>query len=393
MKKANSPLRYAFPFFTPKPVSARAAHPEGNSGAAFASLNLGPIPPVKGDSQINLADIIGAANTATIQGAGQILLHCTGDTGRLQGNEQQAVSDAMTRDFQVGQDATNPALFVHLGDVIYGPGKIAAYRDEFYRPYHRYPGKIMAVPGNHDGEVFVQTDPKPLEAFLSNFCAATATEAPEARAAGVFRETMTQPGVYWFFDAPFLQIVGLYSNIAEGPGNLKGSGNDMAQINWLQQTLKKIRDGRTAGRKALIIAVHHPPFSGGGHSGSVDMLGQIDAACTTAGIAPDAVLAGHAHTYQRFTRKVNIGGTAMEVPYVVAGCGGHNDQPVNTPTGTPEGDHTLVKSFQGYGYLRITASAQTLKIDFQSVLGPNGTVISPATFDSVTVDLKKDKIM
>jgi hypothetical protein len=122
------------------------------------------------------------------------------------------------------------------------------------------------------------------------------------------------------------------------------------------------------------------------------MLGQIDAACTAAGIGPDAVLAGHAHTYQRFTRKVNVGGTAMEVPYVVAGCGGHNDQPVNTPTGTTEGDHTLEKSFQGYGYLRITASAQTLKIDFQSILGPNGAVISPATFDSVTVDLKKNKI-
>jgi hypothetical protein len=251
----------------------------------------------------------------------------------------------------------------------------------------------MAVPGNHDGEVFAQTDPKPLEAFLSNFCAATATEAPEARAAGVFRETMTQPGVYWFFDAPFLHIVGLYSNIAEGPGNLKGSGNDMAQINWLQQTLKKIHDGRTGGRKALIIAVHHPPFSAGGHSGSVDMLGQIDAACTTAGIGPDAVLAGHAHTYQRFIRKVKVGGTAMEVPYIVAGCGGHNDQPVNLPPGTTEGDHTLVKSFQGYGYLRITASTQTLKIDFQSVLGAQGTLISPAIFDSVTVDLKKNIII
>jgi hypothetical protein len=67
-------------------------------------------------------------------------------------------------------------------------------------------------------------------------------------------------------------------------------------------------------------------------------------------------------------------------------------KPVNMPPGTVEGDHTLVKSFQGYGYLRITASAQTLKIDFQSILGAHGTVISPATFDSVTVDLKKNRI-
>src|ERR671936_509121 len=58
--------------------------------------------------------------------------------------------------------AANPALFLHLGDVIYGPHKEQLYRDEFYRPYMKYPGKIAAIPGNHDGEVFAETDPEPL---------------------------------------------------------------------------------------------------------------------------------------------------------------------------------------------------------------------------------------
>jgi hypothetical protein len=74
-------------------------------------------------------------------------------------------------------------------------------------------------PGNHDGETFAGSDPKPLKAFLANFCAPKASVAPQASGAGVFRETMTQPGVYWMVDAPFVQIIGLYSYIAEGPGD------------------------------------------------------------------------------------------------------------------------------------------------------------------------------
>jgi hypothetical protein len=37
------------------------------------------------------------------------------------------------------------------------------------------------------------------------------------------------------------------------------------------------------------------------------MLKQIDAACKKAGIWPHAVLSGHAHNYQRFTRIRNAG--------------------------------------------------------------------------------------
>jgi len=97
-----------------------------------------------------------------------------------------------------------------------------------------------------------------LEAFLSNFCAPTAKLAPQASAAGVFRETVTQPGVYWMLDAPFADIIGLYSNIAEGPGDLEGANGDKQQIDWLNTTLAAIATARKSGkRKALIIAVHH----------------------------------------------------------------------------------------------------------------------------------------
>ena len=390
--KQPGPLsRYAFPFYSSLPPARRPPHPAGNSGAAFAKAHLGPFPSKpKGNSSFALADILGAAGVKEIETVGSLRFHSVGDTGVLGGNSQQAVADAMSADFDVNKPAANPAFFFHLGDVIYGHSKDVGYRDEFYRPYHKYPAKIVAVPGNHDGETFTGTDPKPLGAFLANFCALTAVLAPQASAAGVFRETMTQPGVYWMLDAPFVQIIGLYSNIAEGPGDLEGASGDQQQITWLNTTLKAIAASRKSGvRKALIIGVHHPPFSQGGHSGSQAMLQQIDDACKAAGIGPDALIAGHSHSYQRYTRNVTIAGRQAQVPYIVAGCGGHTDEAVGTASGQVDGDHTFVKSTRGYGYLNIVIDAQHLQIDFHLVLLPGGAV--PGTgktlFDSVKVNL------
>src|SRR5262249_8486043 len=150
-----------------------------------------------------------------------------------------------------------------------GQDKVARYRDEFFRPYMRYPGKIIAIPGNHDGETFPTSDREPLQAFIENFCAPQPFVPPLAAKVGIVREMVAQPGVYWRLDAPFVDIIGLYSNVLEGPGALEGQGDDATQKQWLLDTLgailKERRDGRPA--KALIIAVHHPPFSGGGHSG------------------------------------------------------------------------------------------------------------------------------
>lgn len=103
---------------------------------------------------------------------------------------------------------------------------------------------------------------------------------PIADEVRIFRQTMTQPGVYWLLNCPFLQIIGLCSNIAEGPGHLEGANGDKSQLTWLAKALASVAEERAAGkRRALVIAVHHPPYSNGGHSGSPDMLSNIDAAC------------------------------------------------------------------------------------------------------------------
>jgi len=379
-------LRYAHPFFTPVPPPRRPVAPKlaAKRMSQWISQKLGPIPKPSRDPQMDLAEIIGTQGVQEIQNAGSIRFHATGDTGRpTPSTSQEDVSLAMTRDYSTAQGAKNPAFFLHLGDVIYGTHKDLLFRDEFYRPYKNYPGKIIALAGNHDGEVFANTDPTPLKAFLANFCAKSAVIPPIADQVRIMRATMTQPGVYWQLNAPFLQIIGLYSNIAEGPGYLVGAKNDQSQVTWLTSALSQIAKGRKAGKRlALIIAVHHPPYSNGGHSGSREMLAAINAACDTAGVVPDALLSGHAHNYQHHSRYVTVQGKDLRIPYIVAGCGGHNDSSVDPATGARQGDTSYDKSMKGYGYLDITVSANKLVIDMWAVPKAGNQ-----PFESVTVPL------
>jgi hypothetical protein len=63
---------------------------------------------------------------------------------------------------------------------------------------------------------------------------------------------MTQPYVYWVLDAPFVTIIGLYSNV-EGSLDARGR-NDKQQ--FLQTQLSNAPQ-----QKKLVVAVHHLPFS------------------------------------------------------------------------------------------------------------------------------------
>jgi 3',5'-cyclic AMP phosphodiesterase CpdA len=266
--------------------------------------------------------------------------------------------------------------------VIYGNDKANHYGERFYIPYKHYPGKILAIPGNHDGEEKSSADSPSLSAFQANFCARAASVPPQASGSGIYRETMTQPGVYWFLDAPFVQIIGLYSNRLENPGDLEGitnGQNDTSQLDWLAATLASI----AKSKKALIIATHHPPYSQSGHSGSTDMNTTIDDACAKAKVYPDLFLSGHAHNYQRYTRR--IGG--KQVPYIVAGTGGMPHQPVTTATGQPaDASHevTYDAAISAYGYLFVSVSAKQITTQFWQLGSQHNTPFDPLTVDLAT---------
>ena len=234
-------------------------------------------------------------------------------------------------------------------------------------PIRIIPGKIIAVPGNHDGEIF-ETDPVSLKAFLDNFCTKTPVLPPIAADVRIFRQTMIQPGVYFLLRAPFVDIVGLYSNWAEGPGSIVGANNDQKQKQWLATTLATISvERKGAARKALVFAMHHPPYCNGGHGDSLDMLKDLDEACTRAGIQLDAVLSGHAHNYQRHTRYMGT----RKIPFIVAGTGGHALAHVDQPP-KRDGDHSFDKALEGHGYLLLTVDPKKLRIEFTPRSQPRG---------------------
>ena len=164
----------------------------------------------------------------------------------------------------------------------------------------------------------------------------------------------------------------------------------------------------------MIITVHHPPFtyspqksgSGGGkHYGSPVMLSEIDTICKQTGVYPHAVISGHAHNYQRYTRNLTFNGKKYSVPFIICGDSGHNVTKIaNASFGknVPEpGDNidvsymdtsTAVQSTgltlnrhddQNSGFLRVSVTAQKLTITFNPVTKTSGAV-KP---DTVTVDL------
>jgi hypothetical protein len=394
------PQRFAHPFFTNTPIAKRAkAGGAGKRMTDYVATKLEPIPAVKRDPPVMTLDqVIGQQGVKEIIAAKSISFHSVGDTGHENGQAEELVAEAMALDYDPAHPETSPAFFLHLGDVIYYNNTDQGYLSQFYVPYKNYPGKIIAIPGNHDGEMF-KFDGTPtgqkvtLGAFQNNFCMPSPGVPPSAGT--IYREMISQPGVYWVMNAPFVDIVGLYSNMAEGPGFISSPDIGTVQKVWLAKTLTDISNNRKKGiHNALLITVHHPPFSNGGHSSSVAMLADIDEACNQAGILPDVVLAAHAHNYQRYTRVVTKGGNNKQIPFIVAGTGGRGTAPVKPGDGSVEtdalGTHIFNNSFVGYGYLKLTVTAKQITIGVFQVNEHDGT---RKQFETISVDLATNNIV
>jgi hypothetical protein len=360
-----------------------------------------------------------------IKQAGRIVFHAVGDSGASDVRKYRSelrVADRVTDDCHTAPTADRPAFFYHLGDVVYNFGESKYYFDQFYEPFRNYPNPIFALAGNHDSFIIPGTAAadEPLKTFARNFCANQAAVTPEA--GSLHRTAMTQPGVYYTLDAPFVRILGLFSNALEDPGVISSEGGRWpgvpdGQLDFLAAQLQRVLDDHFKG--AVLLAVHHPPFSyapasssparGTNHGSSSAMLRQIDTICKKAGVYPHAFLTAHAHNYQRYTRKVRLGGKELQVPFLVCGSGGHNVNPlVQSRPGQPAqdpviGDEGMDVSYlesqpaietaglvlakyedQNFGYLRVTVDAQQLRIAFHTVTaGP----LQQSRYDLVTVNL------
>lgn len=415
---------YAEPNPTPDPTKYKVPH--ASDTQAYAEMDslikaskFLPLPfPVVTSPEpvLKLADALGAKGgpaVKKIQDQGQVVFHSGGDTGATRGpKSENTVIDKMLADFEGESDAAVPQFFYHLGDVVYSFGERRYYYDQFYDAYRNYPRPIFAIPGNHDGIVLPPPagTGKPsdsLSAFRANFCASGFIHSPDA--VGISRTTMIQPGVYFTFEAPFVRILGIYSNMLENPGVIsstidpksgKAKFADIpnAQLDFLKTALARVKKEAFSG--AVLLAVHHPPYSFGKHSGSLVMLKEVDAICRAVGVWPHAVISGHAHNYQRFTRQLG----KRQIPYVVCGNCGHGltrlskTQTIRTPQPMPvfaQPDAKDSVTFENYddqdlGYLRIIVDNEQLRIEYHPA-ADGGAAKTPDDF--VTVELASSTIV
>ncbi|HET6327277.1 MAG TPA: metallophosphoesterase [Planctomycetaceae bacterium] len=391
----------------PRVQSSRFSKPRRAFGDPVAAVKSRPRflpPPFTNFQNLNLplnVVLRDATEQRRIADAEQIVFHAVGDTGGIKGEEaQEAVAHAMETQIQEAKSANRPTFFYHLGDVVYFNGLRHLYNAQFYDPYKYYPAPIFAIPGNHDGDTSTRqgdepdTDPT-LAGFMENFCATQASHID------AYRETMTQPYVYWTLETPFVDIIGLYSNV---DGSLDGRGTNEQQ-RWLENQMKTAKAKVDGGQdKALIVAVHHPPYSlDSAHGGSPDILAALDRAIEVSGHYPDAVFSGHVHNYQRFTREE----AGRQIPFVIAGNGGYADSPKavhqlqldeNKKPIPHKRFETTVKGvfLDSYdevnpGYLRITVDKQNLKGEYFVV--PFEGSLPEEPVDVFAVNLKTHKLV
>ncbi len=382
---------------TPDNFSSFSKQQISADSAAKAISQLEPIPPARNTTPMDLADVIGTSAVQKIENAGKIVFHTVGDTGGIHSPQFQfAVADAMT-----GDSPSGACFWYHLGDVVYYFGQDQYYFEQFYDPYRDYDAPIFAIPGNHDGAVFTGETAKSLDAFIGNFCTSQPTNSPDGQ--GAARTTMDQPGVYFTLNAPFVKFIGLYSNTGEGgtEGVISSAKVGDVQLTFLKEQLAAARAERANGQgRALVIATHHPPFTGSPfHVPSPDMLKQIDQACTAAGIWPDLHLSGHAHLYERYTR--TVGG--KQIAYIVAGMGGYYNLPGLKPGKKPptpatpasgtdaSGNPLTIEIYNDatFGFMRMTVSATSITGEFITV---DTTTGKTGVGDSFTVDLQANTV-
>ena len=423
---------FADPQYMPDPSAYKEPH--ASDTVAYNELDqlqklhqFSPLPfrVVTGTAEpvMKLGDAFGSAGNKVEQAitkAGQIVFHSAGDTGATQARpgiqDEYSVVDKMVADFSEKNPAAVPQFFYHLGDVVYSFGEHTYYYDQFYDAFRNYPAPIFAIAGNHDGLVVPvapaagQANPTPgdprlsLSGFYANFCTPQFQHSSDA--SGISRTTMTQPGVYFTLEAPLVRILGIYSNMLENPGVISSTKDPAtgkanfpnvpdAQLTYLEAALTRVKQEKYAG--AVILAVHHPPYTFGKHVTSLVMLKEIDAICDKVGVWPHAVLSGHAHNYQRYTRTLG----SRQIPYVVCGNGGHPplaklsvDTTLRTPISMPgfaqpeRNDRVSLDNydFKSFGYLRIIVDTKQLRIEFH----PEGDGVTTKTPDDFVTVLLAD---
>lgn len=330
-------------FAAPRPVNGKAT----SSFEPPQKVDL-PQPTGAAPYRLDIKNVLPAmADTIT-----KMVFHTVGDTGGIVNGVPQTITASKMEDDL--SSANKPSFFYHLGDVAYYNAEDDHFYEQFFKIYENYMAPIFAIGGNHDSSWGTAGNASSwnLDNFMKVFC--EKTPAPVDLSRDVPRTAMIQPNVYWTLQTPLANFIGLYTNNSETEGYVTD-----VQAQWFNGELRNAQT--EADKKAIIVALHHPPYSvDNDHGASRKMKTFLQTAFKDTGVYPDMILSGHVHNYQRFT--VSMGD--RQVPVIVNGAGGYynlssvgvkNGPPISLPNDTFYDDAVLQNYSQDrHGFLKIT---------------------------------------
>jgi len=333
-----------------------------------------------------------ALNEVLNSDSNHLVFYMVGDTGSVRNTSfQHNVAAKMIALDESMPEANKTQFLYHLGDVVYNFGEADLYYDQFFSAYRNYAKPVFAIAGNHDSDVnpAAAAPYQSLDAFSAVFCDAERSAVPFSKE--INWQSVNQPNVYWTMESPLANIIGLHSNVP------KFGYVSKEQKKWFIEELKTASAQRP--EKALIVCIHHAPFSADvNHGSSLPMIEFLESSFEESGVFPDIVFSGHVHNYQRIQKVYASGKT---VPFIVAGAGGYDMlhsiafrfDDTYSPSHPLLKDVTLEKYCEDqHGFLKLTLSKVANKVQ---LLGEYFAVSKkhlnddslPVLFDSFRVDV------
>jgi acid phosphatase type 7 len=223
----------------------------------------------------------------------------TGDVVLVAAGDIACPSDEQPRDDACQQAATadlveavRPALVLTLGDNQYPSGELAEFERSYDATWGRFKSITRPAIGNHE------TQTPDAHGYFTYFGAAAGNPATG----------------YYSFDAGSWHVISLNTECHDDDCLEPGSAQDA----WLRADLA---DNRA---RCVLAYMHRPRFSSDDHHGNATQVTDLWQALYDGGA--DVVLAGHAHSYERFAPQTPDGELDLDrgLRSFVVGTGGRS---------------------------------------------------------------------
>jgi tartrate-resistant acid phosphatase type 5 len=232
----------------------------------------------------------------------------------------------------------DPSFVVTVGDNNYDTGSAATIDANIGKYYQEFIGNYVGTYG--PGSVTDRFFPA-----LGNHDWSTPDAQP-------YLNYFTLPGNERYYD--FVRGPVHFFALDSDPKEPDGITSSSVQARWLQTKLA------SSTAPFQVVYLHHAPYSSSSSHGSTPAVQWPFKAW-----GADVVLAGHDHTYER----LNIDG----LPYIVNGLGGRSLYGFGTPLAGSQ-----VRYNANYGAMLVSATAQSMTLEFRSIAG-GGTVVDRFT--------------